>query len=87
MSAFLASGQAVDCILAVLLVEILVVGLRRGGCGAGQRLISMIIAALPGGCLLLALKAALSGAGPMWVGIWLALSFPTHLADLWRRPP
>lgn len=86
MNAFLASGQAVDCILAVLVLEVLLVSLWRGKRGAGHRLLSMIIAALPG-CLLLALQAALSGAGPMWVGIWLALSFPTHLADLWRRPP
>jgi hypothetical protein len=36
---------------------------------------------------LLALRAALTGANWMMIALWLALSLPAHLADLWRRPP
>jgi hypothetical protein len=35
--------------------------------------------------LLFALRAALTGAGWIWVCLWITLSLPAHLADLWRR--
>ncbi|WP_439814962.1 hypothetical protein [Zavarzinia sp. CC-PAN008] len=75
------SGHVVDLILAVLVLEVLALGLWR------RRLMAMLVAALPGACLLLALRCALTDAGWPWVALWLALSFPAHLLDLWRRPP
>ena len=50
----------------------------RGG-EAGLRL-------LPGALMLLALRAALTGAGWPWIALALAASFPAHLADIARRP-
>jgi hypothetical protein len=35
--------------------------------------------------LLLALRAALTGAGAIWVAAFLTASFPIHLIDLARR--
>lgn len=40
---------------------------------------------LPGALMILALRAALTGAAWPWVAAPLALSFPVHLADLRRR--
>ena len=82
MIAFFATGHAVDLALAVLALELawLIMWRRRPTARA-------LTAALPGACLLLALRAALTGAGWMWVAVWLALSLPAHLADLARRPP
>jgi hypothetical protein len=39
----------------------------------------------PGACLLLALRAALTGSGWVWVAAFLTLSLPIHIADLARR--
>ncbi len=82
MAALFSSGHAVDLVLAVLTLEVLAFGLlrRRGW-------INALVAALPGGCLLMALRTALTGQSWHGTALWLALSLPAHLADLWRRPP
>ena len=82
-----ASGHIVDVILAVLIAEAAALIFLRGGKTWYVRSINAVVAALPGVCLLLALRAALTGASWTWIALWLALSFPAHLADLWRRPP
>jgi hypothetical protein len=87
MSELFASGHAVDIVLAVLAAEVLVLSNRRTRrVGERHRGATMIIAALPGIFLLLALRAALTGADWIWIALWLAASFPAHLADLRRRP-
>jgi hypothetical protein len=87
MGAFLLSPHIVDAILLILGLEVAVLTLLRPGISLERRLGSLVIAALPGALLLLALRAVLSGAGWPWVALFLAASFPAHLADLWRRPP
>ena len=82
MGGLFASGHAVDLIIAVLALEIVAFAVWRR-----PSLVNAIVAALPGLFLLLALRAALIGAGWMMIALWLALSLPAHLADLWRRPP
>ena len=79
---FFSSGHAVDAALAVLLVEALALIFWRR-----RPLASVMTTVFPGACLLMALRAALTGAGVTWVALWLALSLPAHLADLWKRPP
>jgi hypothetical protein len=82
MAEFFSSGRAVDLIIAVLALEALfLIGWRR------RAVVNVIAAVSPGICLLLALRVALTGAAWVWIALWLALSFPAHLADLWRRPP
>jgi hypothetical protein len=76
------SGHIVDLIIVVLIGEVLVFLVRRR-----ESFANAVVAALPGICLLLALRASLTGAGWTSIALWLALSFPAHLADLWRRPP
>jgi hypothetical protein len=46
-----------------------------------------VIAVLPGAFLVLALRAALTGAAWPWIALPLALAFPAHLADLAGREP
>ncbi len=82
-SAFFSSGHAIDLVVAVLILEaIAFIAFRRA-----HSPVNMMSAAAPGICLLFALRASLTGANWTWVALWLALSFPAHLADLWRRPP
>jgi hypothetical protein len=82
MGGLFASGHVVDLIIAVLALEVVAFAIWRR-----PSLINALVAALPGFCLLLALRAALTGANWMMIALWLALSLPAHLADLWRRPP
>jgi hypothetical protein len=82
MSDLFASGHAVDLVLLFLVLEILTIaGVRR------RSVANAITAALPGVCLLLALRASLTGEGWPFTALWIALSLPAHLADLMRRPP
>lgn len=79
MSALFASGHAVDIVLAVMLVEMIVLIARKG------KAATIIAAFLPGALILLAVRAALTGAGWQWVALALAASFPAHIADMRRR--
>ncbi len=79
MTWLFASGHAVDIVLAVMLVEAAVLIARRGAAA------TIVLAFLPGALILLAVRAALTGAGWPWVALALAASFPAHLADLHRR--
>lgn len=83
------SGRVVDLILAVLALELVLAfaarkqlhTLTRGRLSPVQ----LLVGALPGAAILLALRSALTG-GP-WQAIagWLAVSFVLHLADLAAR--
>ena len=80
MSAFFFSGHAVDLVLVVIILE---AGLLRFW--RGFSLADIIALMLPGVFLLMALRAALTGAGWPWVCAWVTLSLPAHLFDLQRR--
>ncbi len=87
MTDFLASGRAVDLILAVVALEAVLLSLwwrwRRQGVPPA-RLLPFLAA---GAALLLALRGALTGADPRWLGLWLTLAGIAHLWDLrgrWR---
>ncbi len=83
MAGFFASGHAVDLVLLVIVVEFAILNLR----GVGRRgdVMDRVLALAPGVCMLLALRAALTGAAWPWIAGPLAVSFPFHLADLARR--
>ena len=82
MAGFFASGHAVDFVLLVIAVEFAVLSLRRRGRG---KVLDRVLALLPGVCMLLALRASLTGAPWPWTAAALAASFPFHIADLARR--
>ena len=80
MTWLFASGHAVDIVLGVIAIEFgwLV---TRGGWPARYAALRL----LPGALMLLALRAALTGAGWPAIALPLLVSFPIHLADLRRR--
>lgn len=85
MSDFFADGSAVDMILVLMLLEgtILAVYHWRTGRGiAAGDLVGMLLA---GAFLLLALRAALTGAPWSRVALWLVAALAAHLVDLVRR--
>jgi hypothetical protein len=85
MSELFVTGRIVDLILVAMLLEgaLLFWWHRRTGRGLPVDLIATTL--LAGGFLLLALRAALTGATWPWVALWLFAGLVAHLADLWRR--
>lgn len=83
--AALISGGLVDAILVLVALEgvVLAALLRRSGRAAA--LPGLLATLLSGAALLLALRAALIGAGAVWIGAWLAAALAAHLLDLWLR--
>lgn len=79
IEAFFARGHAADLVLAVLAIE--AVWLKTRGWTLSR--IAGLIG--PAVFIVLALRAALVGAGWEWVAVLLALSLPLHLMDLSRR--
>lgn len=83
----IASGRIADLILVFLGLEALILLAYRRMRGRGVPFAELITNAMAGICLLLALRAALAGAAPMWVGLSLGGALVAHLADLccrWR---
>jgi len=78
-----ASPHVVDVALVMVAVELLVLGLiaRR----RGRTLFSLGGQVVAGVFLLLALRIALAGGDPLWIGVFLAASFPAHLLDVAAR--
>ncbi len=86
ISYFFRSGHVVDFILLVMVAEFMFMSQRGRRWRAGaQGTVDLMLALAPGACLLLALRAALTGASLIWVGGMLAISLPIHIADLQRR--
>jgi hypothetical protein len=83
LAGFFRSGHAVDLVLAVIALEFLALNLRRSPSRATW--LDRALALMPGVCILLALRAALTGAPWPWVAAALAASFPFHVADVLRR--
>lgn len=75
-----ASGAAVDLV-------ILLLGIEAAWLLASRRMapVEIVTALGPGLLILLALRAAVTGAAWPWIALPLAASFPLHLADLARR--
>ncbi|MAF62356.1 hypothetical protein [Blastomonas sp. CCH5-A3] len=77
--ALFASGHVVDLVLAVLAAEFVWLVLR------GNRALDVGLGLSAAVLMMLALRAALTGAAWQWIALPLVLSFPLHLADLVRR--
>jgi hypothetical protein len=81
------SGRLVDVALAFMLVEALVLVARRRRRGGGLDARAVAALLLPGACLLLALRAALTGAAAGTIALWLLTALAAHLGDLAARWP
>ncbi len=85
MSGFFADGTAVDLILVFMLLESILLAVHRKRTGRGIALIDLAAMLLAGAFLLLALRAALTGASWTWIAVWLLAALVAHLFDLLRR--
>ena len=84
METLFASGRIVDVVIAFMGLEaIALLVANRWGSRFGSLDIFLLL--VPGLCLLLALRAALSGEGWQVMAGWLLVSLVAHLADLARR--
>lgn len=78
-AALFASGHAADLILIVLAAEFVWLVAR------GNKALDVALALGPAVFIVLALRAALTGAAWPLIALPLILSFPVHIADLKRR--
>lgn len=78
MDDFFRSGLAADIVAALMFVEALWL-LRR----QNPRQWAATLAA--GGCLVFALRGALTGAAWPWIALWLSAGGVAHALDLWLR--
>jgi hypothetical protein len=84
VSDFFASGRFVDLALLLVAAEavILVLWRRRG---RGPARAGLFINLASGACLMLAVRAAVTGASWTWLALALAAAGAAHVADLWLR--
>jgi hypothetical protein len=80
MQTYFASGQAIDVVLAFMVVEALFLVIMRK-----RPTLTVALTILPGAAMMLALRAALTGGSWQMIGLWLTVSLPLHLADLRHR--
>ena len=88
MAEFFASGRMVDAILLLMLAEAVRLTILRQRYGRGPATLPLLCFLVAGAALMLALRAALTGAAWKSVAGWLVLAFAAHGADLalrWRR--
>ncbi|HQR75047.1 MAG TPA: hypothetical protein PLR35_01345 [Burkholderiaceae bacterium] len=82
MQQLVASGRIVDLILVLVAVELAVFGYMRARRGRGIAWHALLPNLLAGAALLLALRAAITGAAWPWIAAWLAAAGLAHVADL-----
>jgi hypothetical protein len=85
MQSLLASGRLIDLILLGTLLEFLLLLLWRRRTGRGLPAAELALNLAAGAALLLALRAALTGAGWTWIAAWLAAALLAHLLHLRQR--
>ena len=85
MAALFVSGRIVDAILLLVAIEALVLLGVRARWGRGPAPMALLSNLASGAALMLALRAALTGAA--WTGIaaWLIVALGAHLAELVLR--
>lgn len=85
LTSLFATGLGVDIALGFIGLEFAYLLLRCPQKLRRNKAVELFLALGPGVCLMLALRCALVGAGPIWVAFWLAASLPLHLADGIKR--
>ena len=85
MKEFVSSGNIALLALAVLALEALLLGALRERLPAALPPIDIVLMALPGAGLLLAMYCALIDSAWPWIALSLTLALVTHVADLTRR--
>jgi hypothetical protein len=80
LAALFESGHIADLVIGVMAIEaVVLVGVMR------RSPFNVAMTLLPGAFMMLALRAALTGADWEVVALWITASLPVHLTDLWLR--
>jgi asparagine N-glycosylation enzyme membrane subunit Stt3 len=85
LEAWFVSGRIIDVILAIVVLEAVLLFVLRQITGRGLTLLEIAGLLLSGVFLILAVRAALTGAPWYMVSLLLLLSFAAHLWELSRR--
>lgn len=85
MDELFGSGRIVDLILLLMLGEAIALSAYNYLTGKELKPLDVLVALIPGACLLLALRGALTDGDWTSIALWLVAALITHLADLWRR--
>lgn len=85
LEAFFASGRFVDAVIGLTVLEGLGLWLWRRLTGRGPGSLMWLPNLAAGLCLMLALRAALSGAPWPWIALALAAAGASHALDWWVR--
>jgi hypothetical protein len=85
MQDFFHSGLVADVILVVMIAEAVLLLIYRRTTGGGLAPADLAAMLLAGACLVLALRAALTGSPWPVVASFLVAALIAHLADLYRR--
>ncbi len=85
MADFVASGRIIDVIVAMMLVEAIALYAVHRRTGRGIAPPDILINLAAGASLMLAVRAALTGAGTGWLLLCLGVSLCAHIGDLGRR--
>ena len=85
MAELFATGHAVDCILALMLIESIFLILVGRKARRAIPAVQVLVGIGAGAALLLALRAALQRSPWQWVSLWLMAALVAHLLDLRYR--
>lgn len=83
------SARAIDLVLGFVVLEALLLLALRRRLRRGPSPREILALLLPGACLMLAVRAALTGPSGVEIGGWLLAALVSHLVDLglrWRTP-
>ena len=85
IESYFTSGRVVDVILVGMAVEVLAVSYVLWRCNQGAGVVAYVASLLSGASLVLALGAALTKAGWLYVAMYLGTSLLAHVADIALR--
>jgi hypothetical protein len=85
MDALFQSGRIVDLIIGLMMIETAGLIAYRRFSGRGIAAAALLTNLAAGGCLLLALRAALAGANWALIAIPVTVALPLHLLDMRGR--
>jgi len=85
MDDFFRSGLLADVILVVMIAEALLLLVYRKATGRGLSPADLFSMLLAGACLVLALRAVLTGSSWPVVALFLVAALVAHASDLYRR--
>jgi hypothetical protein len=84
-SDLIASGRIVDAILVLMVLELAAIAVFRRMTGRGPAVVALLPNFAAGACLVLALRAALTGSNVGAVSGWLLGALIAHALDLASR--